>query len=307
MKSLDEIEPRTPLVDGAAGVSIGGLNVITISEAGSYYLTGNHATSGTHGIVVSSDNVTIDLRGHTISRGSGAVFGSGVYLNNISNVRILNGIIDDTDLNNGVFFGGTVGNVEVRNVIVRNTAVGGIILPLNTPSAVYESTVASATDTGIQAALIVGCNASATGVALQGGTVRTSNGVSFGANGIDAANVFESVGITAVGVGIQATKMITNSQGTSADGDGINGAMVVNSMGISNGGDNAANGIDADHVVASNGTSTSGHGILATNIGQSSGISTSTADTHDGISGDIVTASYGSSTGDDGIHALTVG
>ncbi len=65
MKSLAQIEPRT-LIESLP---------FTITTPGSYYLTGNLTSAG-NGIVVESDNVTIDLMGFTLT-GSGS--GGGIY------------------------------------------------------------------------------------------------------------------------------------------------------------------------------------------------------------------------------------
>src|ERR1700675_3088171 len=57
MKSLDQIEARTPISSLP----------FTISASGSYYLTGNLiATGSTAGITISADNVTLDLNGFAL-------------------------------------------------------------------------------------------------------------------------------------------------------------------------------------------------------------------------------------------------
>src|SRR5438067_2486739 len=61
MKTLAQIEPRQPI--SAIGYNI--------TAPGSYYFTTN-LTGGTNGIVIASDNVTIDLNGFTLT-------GSGFY------------------------------------------------------------------------------------------------------------------------------------------------------------------------------------------------------------------------------------
>src|SRR4029434_7246959 len=62
MKTLDQIEARTPLA--------GGSTPIIVSQPGSYYLTGNVTISTTdHGITIAGvvKNVTIDLNGFTLA------------------------------------------------------------------------------------------------------------------------------------------------------------------------------------------------------------------------------------------------
>ena len=65
MKTLEQIEPRTPI--SSAGY--------VISNSGSYYLTSNlTAGAGEVGITVSADDVTIDLNGFTLTGSGTATF-----------------------------------------------------------------------------------------------------------------------------------------------------------------------------------------------------------------------------------------
>jgi hypothetical protein len=86
MKTLDQVEARTPLAGGTLPLGVG---------SGSYYLTGDLNISGTtvNGITVSGSNVTIDLNGFSLN-GPGTGSGSAIYLSGgVSNVTILNGTI----------------------------------------------------------------------------------------------------------------------------------------------------------------------------------------------------------------------
>ena len=58
MKTLDEIEPRIPIPGSETAAS-----TYTISQSGSYYLSGDRVCSAT-GIQVDVDDVTIDLMGY---------------------------------------------------------------------------------------------------------------------------------------------------------------------------------------------------------------------------------------------------
>jgi parallel beta-helix repeat protein len=75
MKSLSQIEPRTPI----------GELPVTLSASGSYYLTGNlTGGSGSNGITVEADDVTIDLGGFVLAGVSGSLDGilvSGSHVN----------------------------------------------------------------------------------------------------------------------------------------------------------------------------------------------------------------------------------
>lgn len=85
MKTLAQIEPRTP---------ISSLPFV-ISNAGSYYLTTNlTGVSGTNGITIVSDNVTLDLQGFVLLGVSGALEGIHVATNRVYlNLALRNGTI----------------------------------------------------------------------------------------------------------------------------------------------------------------------------------------------------------------------
>ena len=67
MKTLDEVEPRTPISSLP----------YTISDSGSYYVTGN-LISTESGIIIDANDVTIDLAGFAL-KGSGGLT-SGVFV-----------------------------------------------------------------------------------------------------------------------------------------------------------------------------------------------------------------------------------
>jgi hypothetical protein len=63
----------------------------TITQSGSYYLTGNLTTTTSSGITINVDDVTLDLMGFTIN-GTGAS-GTGIYFLSQSNVTVKNGTV----------------------------------------------------------------------------------------------------------------------------------------------------------------------------------------------------------------------
>src|SRR5689334_14299720 len=66
MKSLDQVEPRTPIPSLP----------FTITNSGSYYLTTNlTGQSGTNGITIACSPVTLDLSGFALTGVSGALVG----------------------------------------------------------------------------------------------------------------------------------------------------------------------------------------------------------------------------------------
>jgi parallel beta-helix repeat protein len=92
MKSLDQIEPRTPV--DATHTPGNFLASFIISQPGSYYLTNNlTGENGKRGIEIDVGNVTLDLNGFAMQGVSGSA--NGVYFSHAtdSNVAVRNGSI----------------------------------------------------------------------------------------------------------------------------------------------------------------------------------------------------------------------
>ncbi len=113
MKTLDQIEPRTPISSVP----------FTISQPGSYYLTANLTSSGS-GVIIETNNVTLDLMGFTLE-GSGWHY--GVYITGATNAPIRNVTIR----NGGVrdFFDGVRADYSQdsqfeRLNVVKNSNIG---------------------------------------------------------------------------------------------------------------------------------------------------------------------------------------
>lgn len=90
MKTLDQVEPRTP-IDSIP---------LTISNPGSYYLTQDLVSSDPNqdGITITSGGVTLDLNGFTLRGTALTGVGTGIWVNGSSNLRdivIRNGAIRD--------------------------------------------------------------------------------------------------------------------------------------------------------------------------------------------------------------------
>lgn len=81
-KTLAETDPGTPIT----------ALPITINQPGAYYLARSlTGTSGSHGITVLSNNVTLDLRGFALTGAPGAL--SGVAIGQVTGVEVKNGTI----------------------------------------------------------------------------------------------------------------------------------------------------------------------------------------------------------------------
>ena len=243
MKTLDQIEARTPIPGGTAP--------FTISQPGSYYLTGNLSiSSSTNGITVTASNVTIDLNGFDLA-GSGTS-GAGVYINGgVSNVTIRNGTIRNWGAQgiNGL------GNSKVRaeNLRVFSNSANGILLDVNGEvlNCVAESNVGAGIK-GLGNCLVKDSQAIST-------TGTNAPGISLGAAAVVTGCV--ASGNSGNGITVGNVCKIENCTVLNNTGDGIHGGVVVAVSGCvaaSN-----ANGINlGDHALVSdchtNGNTASG-------------------------------------------------
>src|SRR5262245_25997610 len=73
MKTLSQVEPRTPLVIGASGVTNGASSSFVITKPGSYYLTENLVVTSANnsGIDLGNQDVVLDLNGFSIIKTNG--------------------------------------------------------------------------------------------------------------------------------------------------------------------------------------------------------------------------------------------
>ncbi len=94
MKSLDQIEPRTPLSQLTAPGDAGAQFVI--SQPGSYYVTSNiSGVSGKHCIKLGTDGITLDLNGFALIGVAGSL--SGVDINS-DRATVRNGTIHNFNI-----------------------------------------------------------------------------------------------------------------------------------------------------------------------------------------------------------------
>ncbi len=138
MKSLDQVEARTPLVAGQPGVTVGAAGNITITAPGSYYLTTNLTVTAAnvHGINVGTHHATIDLNGFTITMtnlaNSGLIAGVNVAGINGQQVTVRNGSIIGGGTNStgivGVYASTGLPTVTVEHIKCHRVYLG-IYLP----------------------------------------------------------------------------------------------------------------------------------------------------------------------------------
>lgn len=260
MKSLEQIEARTPLIAGAPGVVYSN-GTYTVTTPGSYYLTGNltctNATADGF-IVLATNNVTLDLNGFTLFGTTGnlpaAVYATGY------GYRVHNGhIVGGTTQVNGTFtlagfveglhiFTGTTSrgtDTIVSDLTVRGTRDRGIFSSAN--SVVERCIVDTAGDNGILAGNVQNCRA-----------INTAN------HAIYAGTIINSVGkCVGTGMGIAASSVesahVENCLGIAVSDAGISAQTIINSRGVSS----SSIGLYAETATNCRGESTSGVGLSA--------------------------------------------
>lgn len=242
MKTLDQIEPRTPISSAP----------FVITQPGSYYLTTNVTTSSGDAIDINANSVTLDLGGFTITSTFNPAGGYGIGLaGGVSNITILNGHIQGSVTNNGsgVYSGsGFVygigwssfppSRVRVTGISVSGCQIGGIYVGSVDSSIVESCSAATIGGIGILATSVKDSEAIDCGDhAISGIHVINCRGTSVGSStyGIYAQTALNCYGSSHY-VGIQADA-VQNCYGENpASGAGINGRSIQNSVGISFGG-----------------------------------------------------------------------
>lgn len=116
MKALDEVEPRIAI--NATNTPGDANSTFKITQPGSYYLTGNiTGTAGRHGIEIGTNDVTINLMGHTLRGVGGSLDGVSRDTGFRNSIRITNGVIrdwggDGVDLTTSVALGCIVEDIN---------------------------------------------------------------------------------------------------------------------------------------------------------------------------------------------------
>jgi hypothetical protein len=189
MKSLTQIEPRTAITNTAS--------LVTLSQPGSYYLTGNLTIGTGDGIDITTNGVTLDLSGFTIASAAANATGNGILLGSgLRNIKIIDGIIQGGVTNNGsgVYGGGgfsfgiyytgtTPQNVLVSGLSVSGCLDYGIYLHNDNSTVVEASTVRTVGGEGIVASTVENCSAlDCGGDGIYGDQVSDGRGQSTGSS-----------------------------------------------------------------------------------------------------------------------------
>jgi hypothetical protein len=199
MKTLTEIEPRTPL--NAHNTPSDSDSVYRITQPGSYYLTGSMTVpAGRHGIEIAADGVSIDLMGFVVQGESGSK--DGITTTNVITRR----------------------HLRIANGVVRGMGASGIFLSGHMAQSAQ----------GHHIERVIAAENGAAGIAISDGVITDSQGNDNGWDGIRASSLLSTTvsGCTATnnsGDGITISNgIVTNSTATSNTGSG----MVVGQNGV---------------------------------------------------------------------------
>jgi Fe-S cluster assembly iron-binding protein IscA len=248
MKTLDQVEARRPIPPSPA-TPVSGPH-FTITEPGSYYFTGNVTVTDGPGIVITANNVTLDLNGFTLAcSASSQLFISGIDASSAgsnSNLTVANGNIHS---NSTVYSSGTTA-AGWYNGIVTGAFASPQIRNLNV--------------SGMGAAAIN---------AIGGSVIQCS--VSNCYAGIRAAVVSQSTVDWCWHIGIEAASTVSQSHSRSLNADGITAGTVT---GCESSG--RTSGITATTVSDSTGTASSNSGASYGIYCENANNSTGTGSTH---------------------------
>lgn len=254
MKSLDQIEARTAITNTSS--------LATISQPGAYYLTHNLTVSTGDAIVITTNNVTLNLNGFTIASTAASANGTAINLANPAtntDITILNGHIKGGVTNNGTTYGGPgfangisiTGNpaqslnVHVSDISVSGCSGNAIYLTgavFNNYSTVVEAcTVQTIGNDGITAGVIVHSTAYNCGndaIFCNVATDCIGISIGFGGTGVGSyVNANNCVGInTSNGYGVQALGSAINCLGQSVSGYGLTALIATSCHGVSTSG-----------------------------------------------------------------------
>lgn len=234
MKSLDQIEARTP-IPASPAVPVAGPH-FTISTPGSYYLTGNVTVSTGDGIQITCDDVTLDLNGFKISSSfTGGMSGFAVEaigdrtrltvrngsITSGSTVASSTGVVVQAGFINGVFSYNSIYQSLLENLHI--TGMGGYGIYLDGQGIVQNCTVKSCGAFGIRAQEVMNTsvdNCSVGGIYARNATNCTGGG--FSGNGILATgNVANCMGTSNSATGLSCVGNASNCTGKSNSGAGM--------------------------------------------------------------------------------------
>lgn len=274
MRSLDQIEPRTPISS----------TPFVISSSGSYYLAHNLTVSSGVAITISTSFVELDLNGFTIAGTAASASGGAIAIasGNLTDITIKNGHIKSGVTYNGTSFTtgpgfaygimwlGTVSgtdylrNIRVSNVSVSGCGAGGGINLLGAIAEVDNCLVDTVSGVGIGASTVTNCSVYYAGNrGIYAYTASNCYALSVGKadDALYASTVENCLGDaegTGFTTGISAVNA-SNCTGFSKAGDGLTARTATNCFGYG-----GFKGVSADQATHCGGTSTGGQNGLYT-------------------------------------------
>jgi len=252
MKTLDQIEPRTPITS----------LIYTISQPGSYYLTTNLTGGAFNGINITANGVTLDLMGFELVGGPGNA-GFGITVSGMrTNITVRNGTVRNWG-GDGVHLS-AARNCVLQNVRALNNSEAGLVVG---DASVVNGCVASFnTSDGIvggEACSILGCvvfTNHANGIRIGAvGVVRDCSAMRNGAAGLiteegSTINDCSAAYNSSTGIKTSPGSTVTGCSAYANKGHGITdetGTLGVPGLSLAN---CAANYNDQDGFYLSNGS-----------------------------------------------------
>lgn len=238
MKSLNQIEPRTPVSSAP----------FVITNPGAYYLTANLTITSGNAIVIATNGVSLDLNGFTLKSSETSPAGYAVLINSgLHNLTIVNGFIEGGITNNGSgvysgpgFFGGiSVApfttfplNARISGVSVTGCQNYGIYVGQGDATVVESCTVRVMGGSGIVASTVRSCLAKdCGGTAILGTQVSDTRGEG-GGYGVYAMSANNCYGFSPGSTGLNASTA-ENCVGVSIAGTGLDAGNANNCSGFS--------------------------------------------------------------------------
>ena len=243
MKSLDQIEARTPIFSAP----------FTITNPGSYYLTADIRVASGSAIAINTNQVTLDLNGFSISSNEASPAGTGILLAaRVSDITICNGHITGGVTNNagvysgsgfanGIYYSGSFPmNIRVTGVSVSGCLNAGILLGRGNSTVAESCTVQSTGGNGILASAVshstaYQCGAYGIVADTASGCYASSTGFDDGLQADTANNCYGYA--TGSGHGLYVNKTAINCYGQNyGSGDGLYATVAIGCYGYSSSG-----------------------------------------------------------------------
>jgi len=125
MKTLDQVEPRTPI--DATHTPGDADSLFKITQPGSYYLTANiTGVNAKYGIEIAASGVTVDLNGFDLVGVAGSLDGVAVTPLNLVNINVRNGSVRSWGGNGINLLDAATSATNVADIVASQNAGGGI-------------------------------------------------------------------------------------------------------------------------------------------------------------------------------------